>query len=211
MSNPKSDNLEYKITEQGELNTGDKKIKLLSIRGVPKEYKSFDLLKGSVLEEVNGNRLRIRRDGSSIDIYIHEASDAIYLSKKSTKSNEKMHSLDESEKPLEELVGKTINDVTKKYFSLEDMLKDLPFIVELIVSNSKHCYEISGDDGTIFVRKKPSVRFAISRVLEIVKKEKLTEEDIQELKSIQTELPFQILDERKLKKRNPTLYSRLYG
>jgi hypothetical protein len=124
----KEDNINIKIKQEGIIALGKKNIPVYSIGGEPKQYESFDLLKGGVLEDVEGNRLRIRKDGTSMDVYIHECFDAIYLSRDPTEPNEEIMVLgaDKKVKPLEELVGKEITYVEKSYFSIEDKLKDLP-------------------------------------------------------------------------------------
>ena len=211
------DNLETQIKPHGVIVTDKKKIPVYSIISYPKEYDSFDLLRGSILEEVEGNRLRIRKGESSTDFYIHEAFDAIYLSRKPTEPNEEVWNLGKPEKkelnPLEELLGKEITLVEKNFFNVEDRVRDLPIEVKIGVEGLPHYYQVTGDDKLIFVSKKPSIRYMFNRVSEIVKKpvDDWTEKEIQELKEIGKAMPFPMFDEDKLKKKYPDLHSKLYG
>ena len=214
----KGNETDLEIKAQGVLVVGEKRIPVYSVISYPQKYESFDVLKGAVLEEVEGNRLRVKRDGTSTDHFIHESFDAIYLSRKPGEPNEDVIAFDlakdEKFKPFEEFIGKEISYVGKSFSRPDDKVRDLPENVKICVKGLPHCYRIRGDDGVIFISKEPSVRFMISRLSQIVAKgdfSKMTAEDIEELREIKRVIRTPIFDEEKLKENYPDFYSKLYG
>lgn len=189
-------------------NENGKQIDVLSCYGEPKKYLSLDLLEGCFLEGVEGNRLMVSREGNSEYFYLHECFDALYLTKNPREPNEEIYTEDET--PFEDFIGKKITKIEKDFFSYEDKEKDLPWRIRICSEDCPNLYEIVGDDGVIVTMKKPSKSYMISRVLEITKKEEISDDELEELKDIRKKLRLPIFDQEKLQERNPELYERFY-
>lgn len=126
---------------------------------VPKGYFSFSDLQGRILEEVEDNRIRVRNEKSSIDLYIHCAGipKYVYLSTEHGEKDEVVQDISDPNpkmnNPLKGVVNKRIGYVNPKYSSFEHKHAGLPRKVEIYFKDTEEHYEIVGQDGIIFIER----------------------------------------------------------
>jgi len=180
-------------------------------------YESFDVLKDSILEDVNGTRLIVEKEGESSEFYINSFSNVLYLSKQPAETTKALFSINEP--PLVGFINREIDLVQKDFWSLQDRIYDTPKRVILGVKTLPFRYELFGNDNNIFVTKTPSIRYRIARLSEILnfpesltseQINSLTPDDIRELKAIERFFkPLPVFDEEALKEHYPTLHDML--
>ena len=161
----------------------------------------FDILEGSVLKEAEKNRLTIEKDGKKQIVYVHEVSDALYLSSRPKGENEKTCGPKGEGKGFVGLVGKRITKVDKFYLpgnfdskGKDDVDNDLPINVRLYGEGLAKYFDIHANDGDIDVFERPSMKHLLGIVYEIVNKDKLTSEDAIQMLEVQKEIPFHLFD-----------------
>lgn len=177
-------------------------INVLSYSGKepPKNRIGFDILKDGILKKADGNRLTIEKDGKERTLYIHECSDALYMTQMPKKNNEETCGKGGVGTALKPLVGKRITQIKKRYNSHEDVEKNLPICVDIYGEGLESYLFITGNDGGIDVYERPTAKTMFGTVYKITQKpmSEWTRADVEKLAELQRDFSIPLFDEEKL-------------
>lgn len=127
---------------------------VFNVSGEPRLYSSFDELNGTRLMGINNNMLSVLRDKEPLDFYVRECFDLIYLSKFPEKDD--VSRLFIEPRVAMNLLGEKISIAKKGYYKDEDVSKDLPAFVVIRTEAPNRLYQVSGDDGYIWIEEYPT-------------------------------------------------------
>jgi hypothetical protein len=189
------------------------------IVGTPLAYRSFLDLKGCVLKEVDGNRLRLSRSGKTFDAYLHGWMDYVYLTDWKEGRGEKP-CLPRGKNPLEFFLNRKLTYVSRYNFR-EDRGRELVVHLFLGVDSCRIPVDVMiyNDDG-LTIDATPSQRNIGRIASNIMAKNPAswTEEDVrtmayfkgvysgETLKMINVFAP---LTEEQFKESNPDAYGKI--
>ncbi len=115
---------------------------------------SFNELDNVLLDMIENNMFRTVNEYETRDFYIKEMSDSIYLT---DKQGDYREMLVDRAFTIDEMIGKRLKLKKKGYYGKKHMQNDIPAFVVIETVENGLKYNISGDDGYIFLDRYPTI------------------------------------------------------